>query len=153
MSPEDVIQGILEEIGGSAGTDYIFLIESVRAISELFDKIGGILIVVLIVMIPLLVALEVAYINFPILQDMVGRPNGTTRGQERILGLVLRDAQRAIIKYEKQGRARSINAVYFGIKFKSLIIAFIIIACILGLGPYIIAIIIGIAQGIINALF
>ena len=132
MSPLDIIEGIEQKISVPGGYDYIMMHEGLQIVDKVIGALMGILIVIAIAGIPIIVALEVMYINNPLLRNTADTITGSKKKGVRIIALCLRDALRAIQLANTVETGKSVNAVYFGIKLKKIIIAYVIIGMALG---------------------
>lgn len=132
MSPLDIIEGIEQKISVPGGYDYIMMHEGLQIIDKVIGALMGILIVIAIAGIPIIVALEVMYINNPLLRNTADTITGSKKKGVRIIALCLRDALRAIQLANTVETGKSVNEVYFGIKLKKIIIAYVIIGMALG---------------------
>lgn len=134
MGPGDIIDAIQEKLFADSGTDYIYLHEGIGLTEEVLNKILGILVVFVIVGMPVVVAIELLFINIPALNYPILEAIDNKTPLGKIFGLCLRDAKRAIVEADTVRTGESVNMVYFKIKIKSIIIAVFIVGMILGPG-------------------
>ena len=111
---------------------YTFLNPSISTLSSVTSAIMGIIITVLAVGIPIIVALEVLYINIPIFRSSLNKIGDKHNMFEKSLGLVFRDARTAIERADTVHTGRSANSEYIRIKVWVIFIAFLLIGLSLG---------------------
>ena len=150
MSVDEIVGGITGEISGG-GVNYIALTEWIETIRNVCNFLSGFIVYTLVICVPLIIAIELLYINIPPLKssidDLLERLDEKgikSKGTQ----LILRDA----ILASTVDTGVSANIIYMQIKVKSIFLAAFIIALTLGGGPYIIEIIVSIATGILGGL-
>lgn len=137
MTVDDIKNGMSDYLLSEGKADYIGLIEGVGLVGDIASAIIGLLIAVIMILIPIIVAVEVCYINFPIFQDSYERIYNRLKGKAaNMLGLVIRDARTAVEVSRTTEAGSSPNWVYLKIKCKSIFICFFIIAMVLGPGQF-----------------
>ena len=132
MGVSDILTGLEQMLGKSNATDLISLYEGLGLVGQIGGIILGILLVLIIILTPIIVGLEVIYINFSILQEKIDALGEKNRVLGRTLQICLRDARLALVKANTIETGVTVNQVYLGLKIKSLIITVIIIGIILG---------------------
>ena len=154
MNVDDIANGIGGYLENSGSADYITLIEWVGIVQRVFGGIVGILVAFIMIMLPLVIGVEVCYINFPLFQDSYERLYNRLKGkQSRIFGLVIRDARMAVERSKTTEMGQSPNWIYLKIKCKAIFICFFIIFMVLGPGQFLIAQASILAGNILNQLF
>lgn len=154
MTASDIAGSIGEELNGG-GVDYIFLTEAVGALQTSLNFIMGFIVYLLVIGVPLIVSIELLYINTPPLRELLDNILDKYKGngaRGKAIELILRDAVTAVYQAETIETGKSANAIYLGIKCKSLFLAALIVGITLRGGPYVIAIIINIATNIIQGI-
>jgi hypothetical protein len=127
----EVIDGIEGGIEDTGGADYITLHKGLSTVASIFSTVLGYLMVILAVGIAIIVALEVLYINVPPLNSSIERLTKKHKDLDRIMGLCLRDARKAIYNAEALRTGRSVNVEYLLIKWKTVFIAYFIVGLVL----------------------
>ena len=69
MSVQDIVDGISGYLPNDGMADYISMIEGLGIVGQIAALIVGLLVMVIIVGLPLVIAIEVCYINFPFIQS------------------------------------------------------------------------------------
>lgn len=154
MGAQDVVSGIKDLFNNGGGE--INTASSIQALSTMetvLSSILGLAIVILAIGIPLIIALEVCYINIPFFRSTADKLAETADILERPVGLMFRDARKAIEQANTVKTGRSANAEYIRIKIVTIFIAFTVIALCFGPINVIIRIIAGVVIDIIQALF
>ena len=154
MSVDEIVNDITGHMVTDGSANYIQLIESLNTIEKISSVILGLMVVVIIIGVPLVVAVEIVYINFPMAQESFERALIKTTGNlNKALGLMLRDAKLAVLKANTIETGENVNYVYLRLKIKAILIAVLLAASILGIGPVIIDIIMSIAQSILSGIY
>ena len=97
------------------------------------------LVAIIIIGLPIVIAIEVCYINFPLFENSYEKLcSRLTGGPRRILGLMIRDAQKAIRDSRTTEYGTGANTIYFKIKCKAIFLCVLIIGLVLGAGPVLI---------------
>lgn len=154
MSVDEIVNDITGHMVTDGSANYIQLIESLNTIEKISSVILGLMVVVIIIGVPLVVAVEIVYINFPMAQESFERALIKTTGNlNKALGLMLRDAKLAVLKANTIETGENVNYVYLRLKIKAILIAVLLAASVLGIGPVIIDIIMSIAQSILSGIY
>ena len=69
MSASEILQGMEELVGNTSELNLIFLYNGLQLIREYSSLILGVLAVLIMIFTPLVIGLEVLYLNFPTAQD------------------------------------------------------------------------------------
>ena len=139
MASQDIAEGMKEYLYNDGMADYITMIEGLGLVGQIAGLIVGILVTLIIVGLPIVIAIELCYINFPTLQSgcnnlyerLKGKPN-------QILGLVLRDAMLAVKLSHTSEYGKSANGIYLRLKVKAIFISLFLVALTLGPGQVLI---------------
>lgn len=151
MSVDEIVNDIQNGIVSTGGADYIQLIEQVGMIRTIAELILGLFVTIIIIGLPVIIALEICYINFPVMQSSFNNILNKTSGNiNRALGLVLRDAKIALTRANTVETGRDVNYIYLLIKLKAILIAIFSVGLVIGVGPIIVQLIIKIASSIIE---
>lgn len=154
MNVDDIINGMSGYLDNGGKADYIALIEGVNIVQQVVGAIIGLLVTFIFIMIPLVVGVEVCYINFPVFQDAYERIYSRLRGKpSQLFGLVIRDARSAVQQSRTTDVGQSPNWIYLKIKCKTIFICYFIIAMVLGPGQFLVAQAFKLAGNIIAQLF
>lgn len=151
MSVDEIVNDIQNGIVSTGGADYIQLIEQVGMIRTIAELILGLFVTIIIIGLPVIIALEICYINFPVMQASFNNILNKTSGNiNSALGLVLRDAKIALTRANTVETGRDVNYIYLLIKLKAILIAIFSVGLVIGVGPIIVQLIIKIASSIIE---
>lgn len=123
--------GLMSDDGGA---DYLALYEGLGIAGDVISWILGILIVIVLIGLPVIVSIEVLFLNVPTFQSTIDRMMEENKTANKIIGTCLRDAKRAIYRANTSETGQSANGIYFGIKLKTVFITFVIIGIVLGPG-------------------
>lgn len=119
--------------------DLISLTEGLNLVRNISGKIIDILVAIIIIGLPIVIAIEVCYINFPMFENSYDKMCNRLQGKAgRILGLMIRDAQKALKDSRTTEYGVGANTIYFKIKCKAIFICVFIIGLVLGAGPVLI---------------
>ena len=80
MSVDEIVNDITGHMVTDGSANYIQLIESLNTIEKISSVILGLMVVVIIIGVPLVVAVEIVYINFPMAQESFERALIKTTG-------------------------------------------------------------------------
>lgn len=122
MSADEIIDKIEEKAIETGSMDHIKYIEWSKAIIEFAEFILGMLIVVIIILVPLVIMLEVVYINVPISRNVFDKIRGGNNRIARVAQFALRDAVEAVEKVYIGESTGNVNITYCYIKIKSLMV-------------------------------
>lgn len=153
MLPSDVMIGISELIQDDGGADYIKLHEGLGIVSDVASWILGLLVMIILIGFPIIVALEVLFINVPVFQSSIIKLMDKNTTLNKIMGICLRDAKRALYLANTKDTGESANKVYLFIKVKVLFIAVFMVGMILGPISVVVSTVIDITNDLINAIF
>lgn len=153
MSANDIANGMGEYLQSDGTANYIMMIEGLGVTGKIAGAIIGLLVVIIMIGIPLVVSIEVCYINFPNMQLRIEKLHSRLSGKRRdIVGLVLRDANRALKEAATTSYGESVNYIYLKIKCKSIFISIFIVAMVLGPGQFLIGIALNLVKGLVSAI-
>ena len=138
MDVGELVDAMGNMVTDDGGANYIQLHENLAMIDQIVSFLVGLLVVVIAVGIPLIVALEVLYINIPTIQDSMDKFTEGNKRLERIIGLCFRDARLALYRANTSETGKSANMCYLGIKIKAILLAFIVIGLALGAFDFIV---------------
>ena len=152
MSVEDIVQGIKDNMGGTGNIDRGVSIQFLNTVDSVLGAILGIIVVVLALGIPLIIALEICYINIPIFRSSLDKITEKVDVLSRPVGLVFRDARKAMKEANTVKTGQSTNAVYLRMKIGTILLAFVMISLCFGPINIVISIVTGLVKSIIQAL-
>ena len=152
MQVGEIVNGISNLLIDDGSANYEMLHEGLGTTSEVIGSVIGILVMILIIGIPIMVALEVCYINFPILQNRIDRISEASKGADKFVGFIFRDARLTLYNTDTGKSDRNRNSEYFHLKIKNIIIAYVCVAIVLGPGNLIIQYIAFAVQHVIQSL-
>lgn len=139
MSASEIISGMSDLLVDDGGANYEMLIVGTNAISSILSFIAGFLVVVILIGLPLIVAIEVVYINFSPFNEYLRRFSEKDKRLEKLIGLCLRDAKTALYRANTCETGRSANSEYLRIKIKTVFIAFFVVGLTIGTANFVIA--------------
>lgn len=151
MNVDDIVNDITLHMANDGSADYIQLTEQLYLIERVSEIILGFLIVIILLGIPVVVSIEVMYINFPVFQTTVEKMMLKTTGKlNKALGLIIRDARKALKLANTIETGKSANLIYLRLKCVAIIIAIVSAGLVLGVGPTIVNFILKIANSLIE---
>lgn len=155
MTSSDLVTDIQNNIESDGSVDYIQLYTGMDQITEITGTILGILSVIVLILVPLVVVMELMYINIPTFQSLFdnGLKKLSIKGYgktQKALEFSFRDAKKAIQMANTVKTGRSVNFVYMCLKVKWLFVLMVALAMILEGGPVIVGLVFKIIKGIID---
>lgn len=132
MRVSDILNGMGELYVDDGGANYLQLHQVTYFFSVVVNYLISILTVIVIVGVPLIIAMELLYINIPVFQGSVNRAAEGDPRFEKIVGIFLRDAKVALYRANTAETGKSANAVYLGIKWKTVFIAYFLVGLTIG---------------------
>ena len=118
MSSEEIIEGVEQYLYSDGQADNILLIEGLTLVSKVATTLLSILTGIIIIGLPLIVAVEIIYINFPVVQRPINTKIIYKTGRiHRILAFALRDAVRAVEECEIEP-SKNVNFEYLKLKIR-----------------------------------
>lgn len=157
MSTEGIVQGIKDKMYYNGELNHIQLIEQTSFVTQVASLLLGIITTAILILIPIVVALEIMYITFPIIRQKTDELilDIESRGyKHNALGFVLRDAIEAVKRANTNmiGEKTAI-AIYLQIKSKSLFTAMFIVAFVIKGGSTVVDFVWGLFESIISNIF
>ena len=153
MGVDEIIEDITERLASDGTVDYIQLTEHVRIVERLAEVIFGVMSAVIIIGLPIIVAIELMYINFPAFRGKADEFTRKHTGRaSRVVGLALGDARLALERANTIETGVTANRVYFNIKSKAIVIAVMMVTLALGAGSFVISILVNIVEAILRGL-
>ena len=150
MSVDDIVNQITGKLANDGAANYIQLATQIKYIGDITQLILGILVAILVIGLPIVIAIEVCYINYPIVQESLEKIVVRSKGNlNKVLGLTIRDARTAVRMADTIETGRSVNLIYLKIKCKSIFIAFFIVGLVLGIGPSLVQLVMKLAKAIL----
>lgn len=141
MDVQSIIDSISEKTQSDGSIDRIRFIEQTDNIQQIANFLYGFVTTVILLVVPLVIAMEVIYICFPFIRDKFDKllikveSKGTAK---KVIGLALRDAKAAVYKANTTQTGESALYLYLIIKCKSMMfIMFIICMVLKGTSPII----------------
>lgn len=151
MSVDDIIMGIEKDLANDGNADYIMMIEGMGVLGVIFTTISSLLLTLIIIGIPIIVAIEVMYLNLPLVrdryEDMLVNSGGRVND---VLSFTVKDAKKALVHANTMETGKSANLQYLIIKIKSILIAALVISLILQARPTVIIYLWNLITGIIK---
>lgn len=138
MSVEEIVNGMTKYLD-SDGINHIMFIEGTNIITQILAFAINLFVGVIVIGLPIIVGIELCYINLPIIQCYYNNIYGRLEGKaNQVLGLVIRDAMIAMEIANTTEIGKNINFIYLKVKSKQIFISVFIVAMILGPGPILI---------------
>lgn len=135
MNIRKLVDELQNKISNSGGINRLLMLESTDAIKRVFSLILGILCVIILITIPIIVAIEIIYIVFPIIRlkaDEAIFKIDSGGHKHNMLGFMLRDAVEAVkIANTRMIGEESALWIYLKIKCKSVLFICFIVAFVL----------------------
>lgn len=151
MSVDDIVRDITGSMINDGSVDYIQMYEKLDLINTIGSLILGLMVYIIIIGVPLIVSLELLYINFPIMQTSYEKVLVRTTGHlNNVLGFVMHDAKIAVREANTINTGRDANWIYLRIKCKAIFLAVLCVTLVLGAGPLVVDIIVKIANAFIK---
>lgn len=119
MSAADVIDEISKKADEESNLDHIRFIEWSREIIDYGQVILGLLVILVFILVPIVISLELVYINIPITRKVFDNIRGGNRRVSRVAEFSLRDAVEAVEKAALGEYGSNPNMAYLIIKAKS----------------------------------
>ena len=127
MSVSEIYEGIKESIVDDGTGNFIELQVWMSEANTIVSIIVGTILAFTVFFSSFIIGLEILYINFPTLQSSMDIMAEHNMQLEKILGLALRDARKALYKSNTLETGRSVNLEYFSIKWRVIFITFFLI--------------------------
>ncbi len=123
MGIDEITEGLKERLESDDSVNYLMYYEGYSIVGKVASVVMGFLIVIVLLLVPFIVALEVAYISFPVIRDatdsLIIKLEG--KGIEKFTsGVVLRDAIEAVRRSNMSETGRSPMFEYLILKSKSM---------------------------------
>lgn len=141
MDIDKLIDDLKKAVESGNGVDNITVKEASSVISRLGSFILGLLCIIIIIIFPIIVALEIIYICFPLFRDKVEQLcvwMDLKGADARIVAVAFRDAKEAIVRADTVATGKNPLYIYMGIKAKSIAFVFFIVAIVIEGGDFII---------------
>lgn len=131
MGIDEITEGLKERLESDDSINYLMYYESYSIIGKVASIIMGFLIVAILLLVPIIVALETAYISFPLVRcaadSLIIKLEG--KGIEKFTsGVVLRDAREAVRRSETSTTGRSAIFEYILLKSRSMMFLMFMLA-------------------------
>ena len=140
-------------VQSDGGINHIALIEGTNIVIDIFVALLNIFCGVIMIGLPIVVAIEVCYINIPLFQNKCHNLYYRLEGKaNQILELTIRDAMVAVERANTTEAGKNANLIYFQIKCKQIFLSVFIVAMVLGPGPILIGYAFTFAKNIVNVL-
>lgn len=153
MTQGQIVDGMKEYLQTDGTADYISMIQGLGIVGQIAGLIVGMLVAMIMVGVPIIVSIEVMYINFPVFQSKCNNLYHRLEGKANTaLGLVLRDAFRAVELSHTSEYGKSVNAIYLRLKCVAIFISIFIVAIVVGPGQIIISYAWNLISGMLSTL-
>lgn len=153
MDVVDIIEDMEEASAKGTGSNVEALENFLPVIKVYVEKILGILVVSLIILLPIVISLEIAYIALPTVQSVFDKILFKSKGvTNKILGFSLKDAIKACQEANTVQTGKSPMLLYLKYKIKTIMIVGVVISLLLGLGTDLVWIIYRLFSGAIEQL-
>lgn len=153
LSVGEIVDGMTKYVQSDGGTNYIALIEGTNIVTQILIALLNVFAGMIIIGLPIVVAIELCYINLPLFQDrcnnlyhrLEGKPN-------QVFVLVIRDAMVAVERANTIEIGKNANWIYLRIKCVQIFLSMFIVTMVLGPGPILIGYAFTFAKNIVNVL-
>lgn len=132
MKISEVIKGIGDLTYDDGSVNYLLYYKGYDLITNIINYATGAIAVILLTMIPIIVCLELMYINLPFMRGGVNWLASKAHAMEVIMGLCFRHAKLALERSYTSEMGRSPNEEYLRIKTKYVLGAVVIAVLLLG---------------------
>lgn len=160
MSIDDITRELENRLAYDGDLDHITLIESSGIIGRIAAIILGLLSTLIVILVPIIVAMEVVYICFPAIRDKTNEllTKLETKGADkRLLGVAFRDAKHAVeevyCRGELNGTIGDMLWEYFKVKVKSIVFVFFLLSLVIQGGAYVVDLVWNLVGNVIERLF
>lgn len=154
MEVDDIVKGLENKLQSDGAVDYIGLIEGYEAVGKIASIVLGLMVVFILIILPLVIALELLYINSPIIRgkiDEVIMPDG--RYKKPSIGFNFKDARKAIERSSETGGESSANLQYLRIKIWALLVIVTMVAMVVSGSNLIIELLMKLISGILRVIY
>lgn len=134
MSVEEITQSIIDKAESDGSIDHIMFLEQTDAIVRIANILYGVLSTIILLFVPLVISIEVIYINFPIIRGKIDDLLIKVEGHgiaHRMAGFALGDAVEAVRVACTAETGRSAIYIYLVNKCKSLMFIMFIICLVI----------------------
>lgn len=153
MQVEDLVRELRNKALNGQGVNHLQLHNGIDLISRISEFILGILAVLIITVLPLIVTLEIIYINFPIVRGQLDNVRDRGTGHfKKAVEFSLRDAIKAVEQANTVQTGKSANFIYLVLKIKWICLVVFAISIVLGGGELIISILMSLLSGLLDVL-
>lgn len=157
MGINDITNELQNRLSYDGDLDHITLIESSGIIGRVASVILGLLSLMIVILVPIVVAVEVVYICFPAIRDKTNElllKLETKGADKRILGMAFRDAKHVVeLVYCRGGTTGDMLWEYLKIKVKSIVFVFFLISLVIQGGGYIVDLVWNLVGNVIEKIF
>lgn len=154
MTVGNIVDGMEQYLQSDGMADYISMIEGLGLVGEIAGLVIGLLVSIIMIGVPVVVAIEICYINFPLIQSGYNSLYSRLKGKpNQIFGLVIRDARRALEESKTTSYGTNVNWIYLKIKCKAIILCVFIVAMVLGPGQILLSFAYNLVKGFITWIF
>lgn len=160
MGIDEITKELERRMSYNGDLDHITLIESSGIIGRIASIILGILSTIIVILVPIIIAMEVIYICFPAIRDKTNEliTKLETKGADkRLLGVAFRDAKHAVeevyCRGQLNGTAGDMLWIYFRVKVKSIVFVFFLLSLVLQGGGYVVELVWNLVGNVIEQLF
>lgn len=157
MTTGEIVQEIQDRLYYNGELNQINLIESTGLITQIAELVLGVLSLVIMILVPIVVAIEIVYISFPIIRQKTDELilKIESRGvKNNVLGFVLRDAKEAVKRanIDMVGQKTAIG-IYLGLKVRSIFMGMFILAFVIRGGSSVINFVWNLFERVISTMF
>lgn len=157
MGINDITNELQNRLSYDGDLDHITLIESSGIIGRVASVILGLLSLMIVILVPIVVAVEVVYICFPAIRDKTNElllKLETKGADKRILGMAFRDAKHVVeLVYCRGGTTGDMLWEYLKIKVRSIVFVFFLISLVIQGGGYIVDLVWNLVGNVIEKIF
>ena len=146
MNVSDILSDIADKAVDTASMDRILFSDITNGIIEFTEIILGMAIIIIFILVPIVISLELIYINAPVTRDLFDSIKGSNRKVSKIAEFCLRDAVESVERAAMGEYCGNANNAYVVIKVKSVtVIGFVVALTLQG-----VSVLSGISYGLVG---
>lgn len=131
MTAKDIVDEIGSNADNKSDINYIVFYEWSIKIVQFAEMLLGVTVLMILILVPLVISLELIYINIPITRNVFDKIKGGSTRRARVAEFCLRDAVQAVEESAIGRYGGNSNIAYLAIKCKSLTVIGFVIAMLL----------------------
>lgn len=151
MQVSDLVEELQRKASQGEGVNSLTMYTGITVITKISEFVIGLMSTILLIVIPLVVALELIYINMPVVRSVADKimDRGTGHVQKAVK-FSLRDAIKAVEMANTIETGKSANFIYLGLKMKWIYVVMFCVVMVIGGGTLIVKVLMSILSGLID---